>query len=218
MRWRLGAPKTDVDRDRAYARWAPAYPPSAHNRLMEVEEAAVRELLPTVAGRRVLDAGCGTGRYLAILARARAEVLVGVDRSPVMLSRVDVPEARLLLGDVRQLPLAARSFDAVVCGLTLMDVDDLGAVMSELARVLRPRGVLVCSTLHPSGAERGWTRTFETSERREILPASWHSLDAHLHACQAASLVIDARREPRLADAPSGEAPVALVLRARRVP
>lgn len=208
----------DAERDRAYAQWAAAYPPAAHNPLMEAEEAAVRELLPTVAGRRVLDAGCGTGRYLAILARAGAERLIGVDRSADMLIRVQVPAVRLLQGDVRRLPLVERTFDAVVSGLTLTDVDDLPAAIGEFARVLRPRGVLVYSTLHPSGAARGWARTFDTPAGRVAVPTTWHSLEAHVRACQEASLVVDARREPKLLGPSAEDGPVALVIRARRVP
>ncbi len=47
----------------AYARWAEAYPPQAHNALMRAEEQAVRALLPALDGQIVLDLACGTGRW-----------------------------------------------------------------------------------------------------------------------------------------------------------
>lgn len=207
-----------MEADRAYARWAPFYPPRAHNPLMEVEEAAVGELMPTVAGRRVLDVGCGTGRYLGVLARAGAATMVGVDRSREMLRRVRVRGARLIRADVRGLPLRSASVDAVTCGLMIMDVEEIEVALEEMTRVLVPGGVLVYSTLHPSGAVEGWTRTFDTPDGRHALATCFHTLERHLGACRSAGLVVDARREPALsADASSAHRPVALVIRATRV-
>ena len=49
----------------AYALWAASYPPHAHNPLMLAEERAMLALLPgDLRGRALLDAGCGSGRYL----------------------------------------------------------------------------------------------------------------------------------------------------------
>jgi hypothetical protein len=74
------------------------------------------------------------------------------------------------------------------------------------------------STLHPSGAIEGWTRTFDTPDGRHSLAACWHPVDRHLGACRAAGLVVDARREPALQDhGSSAPRPVALVIRATRV-
>jgi malonyl-CoA O-methyltransferase len=67
-----------------YADWAPTYPPYPHNALMEVEQMVVMSLLPPVSGRRVLDVGCGTGRYMRLVGALGAEV-VGVDLSAAML-------------------------------------------------------------------------------------------------------------------------------------
>jgi malonyl-CoA O-methyltransferase len=219
MRWRIGKRMLqEIDVDHAYASWAPFYPACAHNRLMEVEEHAVRELLPSVSGRAVLDAGCGTGRYLNLLSQAGAADLVGVDRSADMLRFVRTRAARLVRADLRCLPLRDRSVDVVVCGLTLMDVAELDMAIREMARVLAPNGALVYSTLHPAGAAEGWTRTFDTPAGRQVVKSWWHSDEDHVRACLAAGLVVAARREPILGDrSPSGRRPVALVIRADRV-
>lgn len=219
MRW-LGRRDEALEwaRDRAYARWAPFYPPRAHNALMAAEEGAVEELMPTIAGRRALDVGCGTGRYLEKLVNARASVVIGIDRSAAMLERVSVREARLIRGDVRALPLPSACVDVVVSGLMLMDVHDLDRAVAEMARVLVSQGVLVYSTLHPRGAAEGWTRTFQTAKGQERLATCWHTLEQHARACRLAGLVVDARREP-VAGTASGSTsvPVALVIRATRV-
>ena len=54
----------------AYERWAPTYPPEPHNPLMRAEQREVLTQLPVLAGRRVLDLACGTGRYAALAAGA----------------------------------------------------------------------------------------------------------------------------------------------------
>jgi len=192
-----------------YQLWAAHYPPVAHNRLMEVEQAAVLSLLPPLAGLTALDAGCGTGRYMRALEMRRARRVFGIDNSSAMLAR---SRGRVALGDLCGLPIAAASVDVVVSGLALNDIADLVGALSELALVLKPGGVLVYSTLHPRGAKEGWTRTFEAEGRTWSLPAYWHSAEAHEHACANAGLAIEAQREPEIA----GRGPVALVIRARR--
>ena len=83
----------------AYAAWAPAYPAHAHNALMEVEQIAVLELLPPVSWRTVLDAGCGTGRYMRLLSALGARV-IGVDLSQAMVSRARALHLPVVRGDM----------------------------------------------------------------------------------------------------------------------
>src|SRR5215207_4192339 len=72
----------------AYALWAASYPPHAHNPLMLAEERAMLALLPDdLRGRAVLDAGCGSGRYLIHALRRNARRVLGVDLSAEMLAR-----------------------------------------------------------------------------------------------------------------------------------
>jgi len=72
----------------AYALWAASYPPHAHNPLMLAEERAMLALLPAdLRGRAVLDAGCGSGRYLLHAHRRGARRVLGVDLSAEMLAQ-----------------------------------------------------------------------------------------------------------------------------------
>ncbi len=57
------------------------------------------------------------------------------------------PDAELLEGPLEALPLAGGSVDLVVCALALMHVRDLGAVLREFVRVLRPGGQIVVSDI-----------------------------------------------------------------------
>ena len=116
------------------------------------EQPNLRALLPPVAGRRVLDAGCGAGRTSAWLVEQRAEV-VGIDASPEMLRRARerVPAASFALADLAQ-PLAFDngSFDVAVAALVMHYLRDWVPTLRELRRVLRPGGVFVLSTHHPA--------------------------------------------------------------------
>lgn len=119
---------------------------------------ATLDLLPPVDGSRVLDAGCGSGRYAEALVDRGARV-VAVDASPEMLAhardRVGT-RATVLHADLAE-PLDFADdgeFDLVVSGLTLQYVRDLDHVFDEFARVVRPGGVVVASTHHPFDTSR----------------------------------------------------------------
>ena len=191
--------------------WATSYPPRPHNRLMEIEQAAVLELLPEVKGRRALDAGCGTGRYLVEL-KVRGAWVTGVDLSQPMLSYAREISPRLSRASVCALPLRSATLDLVVSGLVLGDVRELGLALRELARVAKPGGHVIYSVVHPDGGTHGWSRTFESRGRQCAVDGYWHSVREHREACASAGLAIEAWCEPRL-DEPS--LPVALVVRAR---
>jgi SAM-dependent methyltransferase len=113
-----------------------------------VESAAVLGVAGALDGARVLDVGCGTGRFTGALERAGARV-VGVDRDPGMLA---VAAANLagprLVADAQRLPFASGVFDLTVA-LTLLEfVDEPARVVAELARVTRPGGRLLVAALN----------------------------------------------------------------------
>ena len=216
-RWQRGrAPAQALDVAAAYARWAPSYAAEAHNPLMALEEAAMLALLPPVAGRRVLDLACGSGRYLAHLGSQNAARLVGADLSAPMLARAKMVSANLAQADLRALPLAGASADLIICGLAVGHVADLPRALSEMARVLAPGGALVYSDFHPLLALAGLQRTFTAADGRTYaVEHHVHLYSAHHAACAAAGLVIDAVREPLLVgEHPWRGKPAVLVLRA----
>lgn len=134
-------------------------------------------LLGDVAGKLVLDAGCGPGLYAAELAGRGARV-VGFDVSPRMIEiargRVPAGEFRVhdLADPIAWLPDA--SVDLALCALAMEHVDHRVAALRELCRVLRPDGALVTSWTHPVGS---WLRHggsyFEPRVIRETWARGW---------------------------------------------
>lgn len=92
-------------------------------------------------GKVVLDLCCGHGNAADALIQAGATVF-GLDFSAAMLARARrrVPEATFVEGDAGSLPFEANFFDAVVCNVGFGHLPDPDAVLSEIARVLRPGG------------------------------------------------------------------------------
>jgi demethylmenaquinone methyltransferase/2-methoxy-6-polyprenyl-1,4-benzoquinol methylase len=93
-------------------------------------------------GDVVVDVACGTGD-LAALAAAAGVRAVGVDFAPAMLARARGRGVALVRGDAAALPLRSACARAVTCGFALRNVVEIGAVLAEAARVLRPGGRLV---------------------------------------------------------------------------
>jgi SAM-dependent methyltransferase len=110
------------------------------------------ELAGDVVGRRILDAGCGSGPLSAAL-RDRGAVVTGVDASARMLAlarRRLGDDVALHLADLSEpLPFADGAFDDVVASLVLHYLEDWGPTLAEIRRVLRPGGRLIASVDHP---------------------------------------------------------------------
>ncbi|HEX2085206.1 MAG TPA: class I SAM-dependent methyltransferase [Solirubrobacteraceae bacterium] len=101
------------------------------------------------AGRRVLDAGCGTAYGTAMLAAAGARHVTGVDRAAAVLdaARPAMPEnVDLVPGDLRELPFADRTFELIACFEVIEHLSDPDAALKELERVVTRDGVLLVSS------------------------------------------------------------------------
>jgi SAM-dependent methyltransferase len=106
-------------------------------------------LCDRVAGHgRVLDLGCGDGLLLELLARTEGRRPAGVDLSPEALAlarRRPLPAGTTLSESRAQdLPFADDTFDACVSHMALMLMGEVEQVAAEVARVLRPGGMLAC--------------------------------------------------------------------------
>jgi demethylmenaquinone methyltransferase/2-methoxy-6-polyprenyl-1,4-benzoquinol methylase len=105
-------------------------------------------------GDRVLDACCGTGD-LALAGAAAGGRVTGLDFSERMLDRAREKSRDIewITGDVLALPFPAATFDAATVGFGIRNVDDLGAGLRELRRVLAADGRLaILEITQPTGA------------------------------------------------------------------
>ncbi|HEX5353922.1 MAG TPA: class I SAM-dependent methyltransferase [Rhodanobacteraceae bacterium] len=219
----------------AYARWARDYPPHAHNPVMQAEERAMLALMPPdLKTHSVLDAGCGSGRYMLHALQRGAARVTGVDISPDMLERAGAElrafrhgaEIELVQGNLATLPVPGAWADLTICGLALGHLEQLQPALAELKRVTRPGGMLLCSDVHPIGHALGWQRDFKAGGQHYAVRHTPH-LYSHWHAaCAALQLQIVRVTEPMLdpAEIPIGahfdpralEVPVAIVFQLRR--
>jgi ubiquinone/menaquinone biosynthesis C-methylase UbiE len=117
-----------------------------HDEFFRGAAGALLELLPTPPSR-TLDLGCGEGRLGALLA-ARGYDVVGIDSSPTMV-RYAQERHEALVADAAALPFGDAQFDLVVAFMSLHDMDDLGGVVHESARVLARRGRFCIALKHP---------------------------------------------------------------------
>jgi demethylmenaquinone methyltransferase/2-methoxy-6-polyprenyl-1,4-benzoquinol methylase len=113
-------------------------------------------------GDRVLDAACGTGDLALEAARAGGTV-TGLDFSERMLERARRKSDTIewVRGDVLALPFGDETFDAATIGFGIRNVSDLEGGLRELARVLRPGGLLaVLEITRPRGLLRPFFRVW----------------------------------------------------------
>lgn len=110
------------------------------------------DLLGDLAGKKVLDAGCGNG-YLSQRLGEVAERVVGVDFTEDLIDiakkRNNKKNIEYIVGDLEHLNFDDQLFDIVLCNLVLMDVENINKVMKELSRVLKIDGLMIISILHP---------------------------------------------------------------------
>ena len=207
-------PETDYDQ------FAEAYSADNEVNLLNgyYERPEMLRLAGDVAGRRILDAGCGSGPLSAAL-RDRGALVTGFDVSAAMveLARTRLGEdADVIVHDLADpLPYDDAAFDDVVASLVLHYLEDWTGPLAELHRVLQPGGRLILSTHHPMmyTALNPGTNYFDVTEfsfdaehaGRTVVYTNWHRpLQAMADAFGEAGFRISAITEPPVApDAPA---------------
>lgn len=115
----------------------------------------LQRLIDVPAGGEVLEVGCGTGLLWTIgwthaasdFALTLSDLSVGMVAETVPLVHNTIRDVRGLAADVQSLPFADDSFDVVIANQMLYHIPDPKKALGEIARVLRPHGVLMASTV-----------------------------------------------------------------------
>jgi demethylmenaquinone methyltransferase/2-methoxy-6-polyprenyl-1,4-benzoquinol methylase len=128
-----------------------------------------------IPGSWVLDVATGTGLVAGQLARRNLRV-VGLDQSEAMIrkgldrvrGRGMEERVRFVLGRAERLPFPNGVFDAVTFTYLLRYVEDPAATLAELARVLRPGGVMAALEFHVP--DKSWARAGWFAYTRVVMP------------------------------------------------
>jgi len=129
--------------------WYPRYM-GLYADLLRQRNRAIREVLPTGL-ERVLDCGCGAGDVSALLTEhARVVVSLDVAQANVVQTRRNLLErfgrAMVLRAGAEELPFTDGQFDAVILADVIEHIPRRAQAVAELARVLRPGGLLIMAT------------------------------------------------------------------------
>ena len=209
-----GAPSDVAD---AYDRWSRQYDDD-RNATRDLDAFVLRQVPLQLAGARVLEVGCGTGKNSAWLV-SQARELIALDFSAGMLDvarrRVRSDAARFVEHDItRPWPVDAESVDVVVGNLVLEHVRELAPVFAEAARVLRAGGQLFFCELHPYRQLRGGQAHFVDAHTDETIhvAAYRHMVSEYVNDALAAGFTLRALGEWLEPDAEPGAPPRLLSL------
>jgi malonyl-CoA O-methyltransferase len=178
------------------------------NRTRDLAVAVLRRAPLRLAGRAVLEIGCGTGANTAWLAERSGSVL-GLDLSREMLrraeARVRAAHVRFARHDVRAAwPVGDGSVGVVIAMLVLEHVEHLPPIFAEAARVLDRGGELFLCELHPARQWQGRQAEFTHPATGEPVrvPAFLHETSEYVNAGLAAGLALAHLGEWRDPEAP----------------
>ena len=183
----------------AYDEWAEHYDDEDPSTLLD--QPFLLSMIRPFEGCRILDLGCGTGRYLRLVGRGAH--VVGVDLSRGMLLRARRQTvgitAAWVQASVECVPFPARTFDRIISGLVLDHVHHLGRFFGGIANMLKPDGRAVVSAVHPEMQRRtGPTVRFTAAGREYRTLGTIHEVRDIIVAVQRAGLFIEQLEEPRV--------------------
>lgn len=171
----------------AYRLWAPTY--SEETAISHLDSELAEVLSPSPRGKRLLDAGCGTGRRLT---GSNSALAIGSDLSNEML--LCGTERAVAVADLRALPFPAQAFDLIWCRLVLGHLREPRPAYRELARVCRMGGHIFVSDFHAEAVARGHSRSFRDRSGQEWT-VEHHVHDGDSHKAMAADAGLSQRAQ-----------------------
>jgi SAM-dependent methyltransferase len=152
------------DWDRSAEAWLSAMSDQGDWARTGVLDRVMIERVSLASPSRVLDVGCGEGRFVRLVTGPGRRI-TGIDptRALVEAARRRDPGGDYHVGGAESLPFPDSSFDLVVSYLSLIDIEQLGRAVAEMVRVLAPGGKLLLSNLASHNSAGQWLKG-ETGE------------------------------------------------------
>lgn len=153
-----------------YNQWANFYD-SYPNPTVAIDDLTFPEFYDDVRNESVLEIGCGTGRHTKRLIELENTV-VGVDVSAGMLEKarqkINSPNASFIEGDILDVQIPNAPFDSIVMSLVLEHISDLNRFFSRSAELLKAKGRIFFSEIHPERIEAGIMAHFKQADGEEF--------------------------------------------------
>ena len=171
-----------------------------------LDEPFLLDQLKPFPGCRILDLGCGTGRYLRQLASGLYRI-TAVDLSRGMLCRARRDTERReeiswVQASVTCLPFQSGLFDRVMSGLVLDHIERPEHLFEQIAAVLKPKGRAVVTAVHPDMQRLTGTDIELASNKGSIrITGHLHEVRDLIVAAQDAKLTIECIEEPVVSEA-----------------
>jgi cytosine/adenosine deaminase-related metal-dependent hydrolase/ubiquinone/menaquinone biosynthesis C-methylase UbiE len=197
------APTTSLSAAEGYRAWASSYDRDL-NPMLALEKRFLETLLPPVAGLDVVDLGCGTGRWLEIFQDMWPRSLLGVDSSGEMLEVARGKlggAARFERADCAGVSFESFSADLILCNFVLSYIDDAGAFLAKVRKMLRGGGSVFITDVHPETSSRlNWRRGVRVEDEFREIQTFYRSLEAVVALCESANFSVNVCLEPRFGE------------------
>jgi malonyl-CoA O-methyltransferase len=180
MWWRRKKEATVLTVLEGYNRWAKSYHQET-NPIKNLSDDLVKQFLPDLHNKVVLDAGCGTGKFCVLAENQGASKITGLDLSSEMIeiARKNCLSGEFWCGDLSTAELEPHYHDVIICALVLGHIKNLKTVLNALLKSLKPGGTIVITDFHPFLTLSNSKRTF-----KDVLNGETYEVPHHLHLFQ----------------------------------
>ena len=163
--------KKEVEPKKAYDLWAENYDNENGNLMLYFDRILFEDFLAkaNLTGKRILDFGCGTGRYWNELLKVYPEKLIGCDISESMINKLKkkFPHCETYIIKNNNLDfLSDLSFDFIISTLVIAHIQNIKEIAGEWNRLLKKEGEIFITDFHPQALNRGAKRTFNNNGKK----------------------------------------------------
>jgi 2-polyprenyl-3-methyl-5-hydroxy-6-metoxy-1,4-benzoquinol methylase len=151
--------------DASAAAWIAIQGESGDFGRMHVLDVPMMALVAAAAPARVLDVGCGEGRFCRMLGQ-RGISTTGIDPAAALIERAQAlhPHGDYRIADAETMDVEAAGYDMAVCYLSLIDMPDLDTALATIVAAIRPGGDLLIANLtafNTAAAHLGWLKPLQ---------------------------------------------------------